>query len=100
MAERQTSEQRQFSLHPHIIFDVISSQAGSRGKGYLELVMNAIDARASQFAIDITADGYVARDDGAGFRDYQAITTFFEQFGCPRSDGDRIVGQFGMGRGQ
>lgn len=95
------TEKRSFNLHPNMIWQVISSQAGSIGKGLLEVVMNSIDAGATEIRITVTPDGYAAFDNGRGFNDMEEITQFFETFGFPHEAEDhRQYGRFGQGRAQ
>lgn len=93
-------EQRKFSVHPDIIYHLIVAQAGSLAKAALECVMNSIDAGARRIDIDITRTKIHIRDDGQGFRSRQEIENWFEVFGFPHEQGDRVYGQFGIGRGQ
>lgn len=53
-----------FELDPQIIHHIIYSQAGSIGKAVIELIMNSVDAGAKQVSVEITAEGFVCRDDG------------------------------------
>ena len=97
MAEQET---RQFTVHTNILFSIIKSQAGSLAKAMLEAAMNALDAGASRFNVEITNERFVVSDDGKGFRTKEEIVNWFGQFGTPHEEGDAIYGRFRMGRGQ
>lgn len=94
------TESRKFSVHPQIIYSLITAQAGTLGKAVLESVMNSIDAGATQITIDISRTKLKIVDDGHGFRSRQEIEECFEVFGFPHEAGSRIYGQFGIGRAQ
>lgn len=100
MTNSVTKEGRQLTIDPHIIFDVIKSQAGSLDKAIAELVMNSIDAGATR--VDITLDNasFRIKDDGKGFQSKEAILNWFEKFGTKHTEGDAKYGRFRMGRGQ
>ncbi len=91
---------RRFGMHPNLLMDVITRQAGSVSKGLLEAVMNSIDAGASRCEIELTAEHFRIVDDGRGFVSMQEIEEFFETFGTPHEEGDARYGRFRMGRGQ
>lgn len=93
-------EIRNFTVHPHILFSVIQSQAGTLAKALLEGVMNSIDAGASRITVHIDKETFSVRDDGRGFQSREEILSWFEQFGTPHTEGDAIYGKFRMGRGQ
>lgn len=93
-------EDRNFTVHPHILFSIIQSQAGTLGKALLEGVMNSIDAGATKVSVSVTAEGFALRDDGRGFQSREEILNWFEQFGTPHTEGDAVYGKFRMGRGQ
>ncbi|MDY6948178.1 MAG: ATP-binding protein [Pseudomonadota bacterium] len=94
------SETRRFSVHPEIIYSLIVAQAGTLGKAVLECAMNSIDAGATRVDITIDANDITIRDNGQGFRSREEIERWFEVFGFPHADGDRVYGKFGIGRGQ
>lgn len=94
------SETRRFSIHPHIIHDLIVAQAGTLAKAVLECIMNSIDAGATRLDIDIDSRRIRIDDDGSGFQSRQEIQTWFEVFGFPHEEGGRTYGKFGIGRGQ
>lgn len=96
----QASEVRKFKMHPHLLFSVIQSQAGTREKAILEAVMNAVDAGATTCDIVIDQNGYTIVDDGKGFASKEEVDQFFETFGTPHVEGDATYGRFRMGRGQ
>lgn len=94
------TETRSFSMHPNLLFDVITKQAGTLQKAILEGVMNGVDAGASQIDITLDANQLVIIDNGKGFSNKEEIEQFFETFGTPHQDGDARFGRFRMGRGQ
>ena len=93
-----------FDVHSSIIGDLIALQAGSLSKAVLELVMNALDAKASSIAVESLRSGTAlrVRDDGRGFESEAEIREYFATFGFPHDVGgpDRRFGRFGLGRGQ
>jgi hypothetical protein len=94
------TERRAFTMHPNLLWDVITRQAGTLGKAVLEAVMNSIDAGATECAVELSPSRLVVSDDGRGFRDESEIVRFFETFGHPHEEGDATYGRFRMGRGQ
>ena len=94
------AEKRKFSVHANIIYNLVSAQAGTLSKAVLECVMNSVDAGAKRVDIAVDADGVKISDDGQGFRSKAEIEQFFEVFGFPHEEGERIYGQFGIGRAQ
>ena len=96
-----TRETRCFTMHPKLLLDVVSRQAGTLSKAILEAVMNSIDAGATRCDITLKAGRVTVVDDGKGFRSRDEIEQFFEVFGQPHeaSEGKRY-GTFRMGRGQ
>jgi hypothetical protein len=98
--EQKMAESRKFSVHPQMIYNLITAQAGTLGKAVLENVMNAVDAKATKVTIDIDRDKIVIKDDGHGFRSLAEIEECFDVFGFPHEEGARIYGQFGIGRAQ
>lgn len=97
---KPASERRTLRMHPHLLWDVITKQAGTLEKAILEGVMNVIDAGANKCDIKIDESGFSIVDDGKGFVDETEITNFFETFGYPHKAGDSRLGKFRMGRGQ
>ena len=95
-----TVQSRRLTIHPAMIFDVISRQAGSLSKALLEGVMNCVDAGSTRCDITLSESEYTIRDDGKGFRDQDEIISFFETFGTPHTEGDAVFGRYRMGRGQ
>jgi hypothetical protein len=96
-----TPERRSFTMHPRLLYDVISRQAGSLGKAILEAVMNAADARATRVEITVEHDRVLIIDDGQGFRSREEIEQFFEVFGQPHQEAEqKTYASFRMGRGQ
>lgn len=96
-----TSEQRSFNVHPGIIRHLIKEQAGTLVKAVAELVMNSVDAGATQVDLDFHSDGrFTVMDNGRGFGGRDEIEKFFETFGTPHEEGDAKFGRFRIGRGQ
>jgi hypothetical protein len=93
-------ETKKFKVHPDIIFKLIDSQAGSVEKALLELVMNSVDAGATEVKVDITDKGFMVSDNGRGFEDMRAVDEFFGTFGTPHAENDATYGKFRLGRGQ
>jgi hypothetical protein len=93
------SEERNFTVHPHILYSIIQNQAGTLAKALLEGVMNSIDAGASRISVQLDNEGFSLNDDGRGFQSREEILNWFEQFGTPHEEGDAIYGRFRMGRG-
>ena len=102
----EQSENREFEVSPAIIRHLIESQSGSIEKAVLELVMNAIDAHASEVRIELAdADRIVVTDNGTGFRTIEDVHEHFGVFGFDHSSEaerarERKLGRFGLGRGQ
>jgi Histidine kinase-, DNA gyrase B-, and HSP90-like ATPase len=96
----QTAEKRAFRMHPRLLWDVITRQAGTLSKAGLELVMNSIDAGATHCDVTLTPTRVMVVDDGKGFVGREEIEKFFETFGQPHEEGDATYGRFRMGRGQ
>jgi hypothetical protein len=89
-----------FELDPQIIHHIIYSQAGSIGKAIIELLMNSVDAEASQVRLTMTREGFVCVDDGKGFASEEDVKRYFGRFGTPHQEGDATYGRFRLGRGQ
>ncbi len=89
-----------FELDPAIIHHIIYSQAGSIGKAIIELIMNSVDANATTVTLSMTKEGFVCRDDGAGFATREDVLRYFGRFGTPHEEGDATYGRFRLGRGQ
>lgn len=93
-------EQRKFTVHPAVIYQVIFAQAGTLSKAVTECAMNSVDAGATELSITIDSEHIQIADNGKGFQSKSEIEQWFEVFGFPHEEGDRVYGQFGMGRGQ
>jgi hypothetical protein len=94
-------EERSFSVHTNLIWELIFKQHHSTASALQELIQNAYDAKASNVWLTLTSDGFECRDDGNGFGNKSEITEWFEVFGAPRdSESDHKFGRFRMGRGQ
>lgn len=90
----------EFKIDKNILFSIISKQAGTIQKAFLELVMNSIDAAATEIKIEFDGLNFTFYDNGKGFESEDEIHKFFGTFGTPHEDGDAIYGKFRMGRGQ
>jgi len=94
-------ETRSFTMHPHLLLDVMQRQAGTLSKAILEGIMNAVDAKATRCDLVIDADHMMITDDGQGFRNRIEIEQWFEKFGNPHVENEKkTYGSFRMGRGQ
>jgi hypothetical protein len=93
-------EKREFKMSPHLLWDVITRQAGRIEKAVLEAVMNSIDAGSTRCDVTITPQKIEISDDGKGFVDKMEIENFFATFGYRHQEGDARYGRFRMGRGQ
>lgn len=91
-------EKRTFRMNQKLLYDVITRQAGSIEKAWLEIVQNAIDAGAKKVEFEISPEKFEARDDGKGMSK-EDILKYFEEFGNS-SKSSHDLGEFGMGRGQ
>lgn len=93
-------ELREFRMHKDMLWSVIQSQAGTFDKAILELMMNAVDAGATEVRMVFDGKSFSVQDDGKGFVSREEIKNFFETFGTPHNSGDATFGKFRMGRGQ
>lgn len=89
-----------FSVHPSVIKSIILEQAGDPCKALTELVMNSIDAGATQVDIELSSKGFKVTDDGAGFKSLESIVADFGTFGAPKKLSDAEFSKFRIGRGQ
>jgi hypothetical protein len=100
-----TKERRTMRAHPNLVLQVIKSQAGTLAKAALEGVMNAIDGKADNIIVTITAIMLRIEDDGVGFAG-KKVREVFEEFGNPHPmdengfSTDAKFGKFRIGRGQ
>lgn len=103
-----TKTRRRFTMDEKLLFDTIKHQAGTLEKANVEGVMNSIEAGASDVYITLihNVDGsgnatIQIKDNGKGFKDEQEVQDFFETFGKPHGDNEKVIWkQFRMGRGQ
>ena len=65
----KATEQHEFQMHPNLLKDVITRQAGTISKAVLEGVMNSIEAGATKVEIELRAAYLTISDDGRGFTD-------------------------------
>ncbi|MGY3581781.1 hypothetical protein ACVIGB_000148 [Bradyrhizobium sp. USDA 4341] len=91
---------RAFKMHPALLWDVMTRQAGTLSKAAQEGCQNSVDAGAKSVRMTLTKDRLIIEDDGKGFVDDREIEDFFETFGHPHEEGDAVFGRFRMGRGQ
>lgn len=90
-----------FSVHPALIYSIITKQASGLHKALLELAMNSVDAGATSIKITLDNNGFTFLDNGKGFKDIDEITSCFETFGTPHEhDGDAEYGRYRLGRAQ
>jgi len=90
----------EFKIDKNILYSIISKQAGTLQKAFLELTMNSIDAGANVIRMEFDGLNFSFFDDGKGFENEDEIHKFFGTFGTPHEEGDAIYGKFRMGRGQ
>ena len=76
-------EQRRLTVHPHLIYDVITMQAGTLSKAIQEGVQNTFDAGATRCDVRLTSAQFTVTDDGKGFGSREEVEQFFEVFGLP-----------------
>ena len=94
------SESRSFRMAPKLLYDVITRQAGSISKAWLEAIMNSVDAGATKIEMEITSKTTVIVDDGRGMSK-EEVLQYFEIFGEPiEKQEKKVYGEFRMGRGQ
>lgn len=96
----QTQTGKTFSVHPALIYSIISKQASGLPKALLELAMNSVDAGATKIIVTLDSKGFIFSDNGKGFEDIDQITSCFETFGTPHEDGDAEYGRYRLGRAQ
>ena len=105
-----TVAQKDLKIHPKLLMDVISRQAGTLEKAVLEGVMNAIEAGATKVNIGLNifkseeigekSHLYIS-DNGHGITSEKEIEQYFATFGTPHEKSEnKIWAQFRMGRGQ
>lgn len=105
--ERKKVVREDFQIHPKLLLDVIQRQAGTLSKAVLELVMNAVDAKATccKITVSLDPDGRVSivevNDDGCGFQSRESVDKWFKVFGQPHEESEgKVYGTFRLGRGQ
>ena len=91
-------ETRKFRMSEKLLYHIITRQAGTVEKAWLEIVQNAIDAGATKVEFKINANKFQVIDNGKGM-DKKEILTYFEEFGNSSKTEDDL-GMFGVGRGQ
>lgn len=99
-----STESRDFRISNNMIFHLVFSQAGTVAKALSELIMNSHDAGADRFELSIDTAGFVASDNGRGFRSRKEVEDWFEELGFDHSDElhqeDGRFSRFGLGRAQ
>lgn len=96
------AQTKEFTMSTNLIWHQVYAQSGSIAKGLSEAAMNAVDAGAKSFRIELRHEGFTASDDGIGFRSEQEIDDWFSTVGFDHdselhTQKDR-VGRFGLGR--
>lgn len=89
-----------FEINKAIIAHFIYNQGSNIQKALMELVMNAIDAQATNISLTIHKDHFICEDNGVGFKTRTEIEDHFRTFGTPHLEGDAKYGRFRLGRGQ
>jgi len=96
-----SKEKRQLKVHPHLIYDVITMQAGSLSKAVTEGIQNCFDAQATRCDIKIDGEHFEITDNGRGFASRDEVEAFFETFGTPHQKTEYTkFARFRIGRGQ
>lgn len=93
-------QKERFVVDSNILYPIILKQAGTLEKAFLELIMNSIDAGATEIRLKFDGNEFSIEDNGKGFENEANIENFFKTFGKPHEDGDSVYGKFRMGRGQ
>lgn len=96
------AERRNFKMAPKLLYDVITRQAGTIEKSWLEAIMNSVDAGATEIRLLLTKSTSEITDNGKGMS-REEIVTKFEIFGEEYSKEEKeakTYGEFRMGRGQ
>lgn len=94
------TESHKFTVHPAIIYSLITAQASGVQKALLELIMNSVDAGATRIDVELTENEFSVIDNGSGFKDLSSIESCFGTFGTPHKQGDAAYGKFRIGRSQ
>lgn len=98
-----TPTRKDFVIHRNALSHLFRHQAGTLDKAIMELVMNSIDAKATQCFVTLTGDTVIVQDNGKGFTSSKEIERCFATVGSPYSEeesGSKTYGAFRMGRGQ
>jgi len=91
---------KEFEATQGLLEDDMRRQAGSIEKSWLEAVMNAVDADATEFKIFISEHTTEMVDDGSGIPESE-VDTYFKKFGYKDDDvTQKTYGRFRRGRGQ
>lgn len=95
-----------FELHPNTLRMIIQEQSGTWAKAIAELVMNSVDANATEIHINYSLNDECSRvlkiqvsDNGKGFHNEDQLN-FFKVFGAPHESNDAFYGKYRIGRGQ
>jgi hypothetical protein len=90
-----------FALDPAMLGHLMGRQAPDLAKALLELVMNSVDGAATHIDVTIKPNKVTVVDDGQGLpHDPVELRRVFGTFGAPHEDGDAVLGEFRLGRGQ
>jgi hypothetical protein len=93
-------EVRSFKMHENLLYNIITRQAGSIEKAWLEALMNSLDSGSRNIEIYIDRYRSGIKDDGRGMNE-EEIKNYFEIFGLTIDPRERKkYGEFRMGRGQ
>lgn len=100
MADQIQVTNHEFEQTKKLLEDVMTKQAGSIEKAYLEAVMNAVDAGAENIEFYISEHDTKIHDDGSGMTP-EEVERNFKVFGqYYGEDEEKDFGKFRMGRGQ
>ena len=77
----KSSENRTLKVHPNLIYDVISMQAGTLSKAVTELLQNCYDSEATSCEIVLSNHSVVVADNGNGFSSREEVEECFEVVG-------------------
>jgi len=100
MADQIQVKNHEFEQTKKLLKDVMTKQAGTIEKAYLEAVMNAVDANADTIELFISKEDTEIHDDGEGMTSDEVernFAVFGQYYG---EDESKDFGKFRMGRGQ
>lgn len=93
-------ERRAFTLHPQLLRTLILEQASGLEAALRELIMNAVDAGATEIHVSLDRGGFEVRDDGCGMGTREDVLQNFECFGRPQEGIPKPFGRYRLGRAQ